>query len=444
MVMMSGGADVVRRLAELAGVPMNAGRVFDWPALEGELGVRLPSDYKVLAESFPRGWFRNFVSVLPPTGTDREMSLIEYARGELDALRELRESGEASFPYPLFPEPNGVLPWGYIVTAGIACWLTGQGKPDEWPVVLATEDGDYWDRFNGSASEFLISVVTASYDASGFTEGPDINDRQRGERPIELASRPVFEPDTPARPAFVSWQTVPPEDFWIRRLEQVGGPVPAVNELATVREIAGSPPPSVPSVDWEAVHARLGFPLPADYRTFINEYGPGTLGDIRIMSPGARAEWDLFALLERKYEQVRYAPRGEWDPPWYPEPRGTVGWGETVSGWTCGWAPIDSDPDKWTVIAVAPSPQLNALRFQAGVSFTTALRRHVAFRGPGQEHEVIPSRDPSSGPFGFIPALTARQSMSSIRAVTVAMMLVGVAKAMAGGGCGGWRRRRGG
>jgi hypothetical protein len=404
---MTSGAEGVRRLARLLEVPLDAGRVFDWPAVESELGVRLPADYKALAESFPRGWFRDFVRVMLPVGTDRDVSLIEYARGELDALRELREAGEASFPYPLFPEPNGVLPWGFIMSPGIACWLTGPGDPDAWPVVLATEEGDYWDRFDGSASEFLVSVVTADYDASGFTEGPEINDRQRGDQPVELASRPVFEPDTPAASSFLGWQTMPSEDFWLRRLDQVGGPVPPVNELAAVRAVAGPPPESVPSVDWDAVHARLGFPLPADYRAFIDEYGPGILGDIRIMSPGGPGEWNLFALLERKYEQVRYAARREWDTPWYPEPRGTVSWGETASGWTCGWAPIHSDPDKWTVVVVAPSPQLNALRFQAGVSFTTTLRRHVAFRGPGQEHEMIPPRDPSTGPFRFIPASSA-------------------------------------
>jgi hypothetical protein len=212
---MSSGAGPVRRLAELAGVPMNAGRVFDWPAVERELGTRLPADYKMLAECFPAGWFRGFVSVLPPVGTDYEGTLVDYARGELDALRELRESGEASFPYPLFPEPNGVLPWGCLATAGIACWLTGPGDPDEWTVVLATEEGAYWDDpFDGSASEFLISVVTATYDASGFREGPKPDERQRGDRPVDLASRPLFKPLPPPPSPFVIWQTAPPEDFW--------------------------------------------------------------------------------------------------------------------------------------------------------------------------------------------------------------------------------------
>jgi hypothetical protein len=54
--------DWVRRLAELAGVSASAGTVFDWEAIEGDLGLRLPADYRLLAESFPEGTFRRFVS----------------------------------------------------------------------------------------------------------------------------------------------------------------------------------------------------------------------------------------------------------------------------------------------------------------------------------------------------------------------------------------------
>jgi hypothetical protein len=132
-----------------------------------------------------------------------------------------------------------------------------------------------------------------------------------------------------------------------------------VNELAALRELLGPPPPGVP-VDWAAVHARLGVGLPSDYRAFIDIYGPGIFGDIRIAALGAPGEMDLFALLERKYHQVRGLPRGEWDPPYYPEPGGTICCAETTGGYTCGWAPASADPDRWTVVAIAPSPTLNA------------------------------------------------------------------------------------
>jgi hypothetical protein len=75
--------------------------------------------------------------------------------------RTRRLDDEEVFPYPLFPEPCGVLPWGDIASPGVAFWLTGPGDPDRWPVVVATEECDYWDRFDGTACEFLTAEFFA-------------------------------------------------------------------------------------------------------------------------------------------------------------------------------------------------------------------------------------------------------------------------------------------
>jgi hypothetical protein len=373
--------------------------MFDWSAIEGDLGLRLPADYKLLAESFPEGWFREFVRVWLPDGRGRWLS--EYASGQLKSMREFRAAGGGVFPYPLFPEAGGVLPWGGILSPGAAFWLTGPGDPEDWPVVVATEECEYWDRFDGPVCEFLIEVAAGRYDASGFTEGAPLEDRQRGERQIDLASRPVFEPD-PSVPSAPLPLPGPPPDFWLRRLQEASWERLPVNELAAVRELIGPPPLGVKSVDWAGVHGRLGFALPADYREFIDIYGPGTFGDIRIAAPGAPGDMDLFALLERKYNQVRELPRGEWDAPWYPEPGGTIACAETTGGHTCGWAPVRADPDQWTVVAIWPSPALNAYSFVSDASFTTVLRRYAAPR-PGREHEILPPHDTSVGPVTFTP-----------------------------------------
>jgi hypothetical protein len=387
----NGGADCVRRLAELAGLQASEHRFFDWPEIESDLGLRLPADYKLLAASFPAGWFRRFIRARrPERWPDGQVRFLgEFPSDQLKSMREFRETGEGLFPYPLFPEPDGVLPWGAIRSPGVAFWLTGPGDPDSWPVVVANEECDYWDRFDGTACEFLIAVTEARYDASRFTEGSAV---------IDLATRPVFELET-ASPA-VARVAAPGvrADFWPRRLKKVSWERVPVNELAAVRELAGSPPPGVERVDWAAVHERLGFALPTDYRAFIDIYGPGTFGDIRIAAPGAPGEMDLFALLERKYNQVRDLPRTELDPPYYPEPGGTVCCGETTGGYTIGWAPVRPDPDQWTVVAIAPSK----LSLRANLSFTTTLRQH-AEQKPGIEGGLLPPRDPSAGPVTFTP-----------------------------------------
>jgi hypothetical protein len=360
----------------------------------------------VLAESFPAGWFRQFARLAAPEpsagGTQRLLD--EFAAGQMETLREWRAAGQGQFPYPLYPEPGGLLPWGDIGGGGYAFWLTGPAEPEDWPVVIASQQCDHWDRFDGTVCEFLTEVAAARYDASGFTEGPiTVTIDRSGNRtvsapPVELAIRPVFEPDS--EPADVPpVPEVPPADFWATWARPGAGVLP-VNEMAVVRELVGPPTAAVLDVDWAAVHARLGFRLPADYREFIDAYGPGTFGDIRIMAPDAPAEMNLFALLERKYEQVRGIVRIGNAPPIYPEPGGAVCWGETVHGWSCGWAPTSADPDEWTVTAIMPTVDLRGFVVQPGVSFSSMLKDH-AWQSPGMHDGLVPLRDPADGPVTF-------------------------------------------
>jgi hypothetical protein len=395
---MSDRAECVRRLAELAGVVPRARRIFDWAIIEDDLGMRLPADYKLLAESFPEGWFRLFARIRlperPEAGGQRLLS--EYAVTELDYLRESRAKGVSPFPYPVFPEPGGVLPWGSIRSPGLAYWLTGPGDPDDWPVIAATEDGDYWDRFDGPVCEFLAEVAACRYDASGFRDLYQEN----GEDWISLRTRPVFTPDPAPRAPVQAVPDVRIEDFWPLLMRTSEGYRP-VNEMAVLRELLGAPSAEVPQVDWTGVQDRLGFGLPADYREFIDTYGAGTLGDIRIMAPGASDEMDLFALLDRKYRQISDVIRdpGMVDPPFYPDPGGTVSWGETVNGQTCAWAPARADPDEWTVVIIAPAPRMAGFRHTAGLSFSTMLKDHI------QQNPLrtLLIRDPSAGPVTFTP-----------------------------------------
>jgi hypothetical protein len=227
---------------------------------------------------------------------------------------------------------------------------------------------------------------------------------QRAEFP-RWASRPVFEPDSKPHEA-PPRSAVPPADFWLTRLSQLGDVRP-VNAMGALRELIGAPPMVVPEVDWAAVHERLGFRLPSDYREFIDAYGPGTFGDIRVMAPGAPGGMDLFDLLERKYQQVQRVPVRMADiaPPIYPEPGGTVFWGETTGGWSCGWAPAGPDPDQWTVAAIMPTSDLRGYSLRAGVSFTSMLMEHARpDQGTG---EVLPPSDPAAGPVTFTPCRPA-------------------------------------
>lgn len=171
---------------------------------------------------------------------------------------------------------------------------------------------------------------------------------------------------------------------------------PPADEIAAVRALIGDPPAVVPDVDWDGVHARLGLRLPADYRAFIDSYGPGTVGDIRIMAPGQPAEWDLFALLDRKQAQGMILPL-------YPEPGGAVSWGETAGGHTLCWAPAGADPDRWLVVAIGPGAGLPGFGMTGGLSFTATLRGLLDEGAPQTLVPPLPPRAPTAGQVRFSP-----------------------------------------
>ena len=103
---MADGGACVRRLAEVAGLSATAGRSYDWEEIEADIGTRLPSDYKLIAESFPDGWFRMFAYVRFP-GSERRL-LSDFGQRIMDIVRELPEdedSGGSRFPVPGLPGP---------------------------------------------------------------------------------------------------------------------------------------------------------------------------------------------------------------------------------------------------------------------------------------------------------------------------------------------------
>ena len=402
---MKSQADRIRRLAELVGVTAPERRSFDWAAVEAVLGVQLPSDYKLLAEWFPEGFVREFVRILLPEvwPDGRARFPDEFALGVVESMRRCRDGGEeygGEYPYPLFPEPGGLLPWGWIGTPGVAFWLTGPGDPDTWPVVVATEEADYWERVGGTMSEFLLEVAECRYDASNFSDGPVmyVEEAKILEHPMDLSEHPVFTPGPPARKR-------PPRGpragYWLNRLTDDDLDHLPVDDLTAVRQVAG-PPPGVTPVDWPAVHKRLGFALPADYRAFIDTYGLGVFGDIQITAPGAPGQMELFTLLDRINDQVRDLPRYASDPPFYPEPGGAICCGQTIGGWLIAWAPVRNDLDEWTVAAIRPSPTLAAASFRPDLSFTTLLKLH-AQQKPGMRGGLLPPREPAEGPVVFTP-----------------------------------------
>jgi hypothetical protein len=105
----------------------------EWRSVWSSLGTELPHDYQDLVRTYGLGSFDDVVLWTPFT-TRSWANLVVQARDFIDDYGPAREHDPLAFPYPIYPEPGGLLPWASTGDGDSLSWLT-IGVPDDWPVV---------------------------------------------------------------------------------------------------------------------------------------------------------------------------------------------------------------------------------------------------------------------------------------------------------------------
>ncbi|WP_327137422.1 hypothetical protein OG585_27510 [Streptomyces sp. NBC_01340] len=133
------GASWAEKLRIATGWEPIPGPRVDWPAIEADLGTRLPGDYKEIVDLFGAGSFDEYFHLAVPGGP-----------------------GSGRNPWkPYVPDlaSSGLLPWGWSEYEVGLMWWTGPTDPDEWTVVAQSEVDDE-KRFDCGAGEFILRMLT--------------------------------------------------------------------------------------------------------------------------------------------------------------------------------------------------------------------------------------------------------------------------------------------
>jgi hypothetical protein len=139
--------------------PSEAGSGRSWLEVERSLGTALPGDYKEYINLYGTGELGGFVWVYNPFSDSQGQNLQARALEVLDIWRSKRARyREKEYPYALYPEPIGLLPWGHIDTGAALFWQTS-GDPEEWTVVVAEARGPEFEHFHHSTTEFLTRLL---------------------------------------------------------------------------------------------------------------------------------------------------------------------------------------------------------------------------------------------------------------------------------------------
>ena len=84
----------------------------------------------------------------------------EIVEQECERFREIRGSAKSKdFPFDVFPDKAGLLPFGADECDVWLCWIT-TGNPNEWPIVVRWAWGTEGMRdFNMPLTEFLVNII---------------------------------------------------------------------------------------------------------------------------------------------------------------------------------------------------------------------------------------------------------------------------------------------
>jgi hypothetical protein len=205
-------AVALEHLVHVVPPPADPVGVVPWAAVEEQIGLTLPDDYKKLLDLYGAG---TFFDGLRLPGHDEFTVQVEYYA---ETARGLRADGVDSMASePVFPEPGCLVPWadadGYYFM-----WRTG-GTPSGWPTYGGeSRDEDPWP---GSATESVLAYATGGTDRfSSLPPEGEPPDHWHDGRPI----RNWFEPDwrsssllqatfDAGRRPFLDWLTAAEDQF---------------------------------------------------------------------------------------------------------------------------------------------------------------------------------------------------------------------------------------
>ncbi|GAA2259082.1 hypothetical protein GCM10010430_48910 [Kitasatospora cystarginea] len=135
----------------------------DWPAVEADLGVHLPTDYKAFMAVYGGGGIDGEAGVLLPMAPSEEgfadPGTIPVETANVRFAWK-REGGHAA----LDVDPLDLLAWGVTSGPDILCWLTSDSDPDRWPVVVCRRSDPIFQVHPFGMAEFLRCLCLREFE----------------------------------------------------------------------------------------------------------------------------------------------------------------------------------------------------------------------------------------------------------------------------------------
>ncbi|MFI1815140.1 histone-like nucleoid-structuring protein Lsr2 [Streptomyces sp. NPDC020422] len=130
----------------------------DWPAVEQQLGMPLPTDYKQIADTYGPGTFCGFLHLYHPHAHTTWTSLTGPMPSTIRA--QLQQEHEQDTP-PLPADPQELFPMAVTDNGEYLFWVTRPAtSPDAWTVAVNQARSFRWHSYDGTLADFLTAVLS--------------------------------------------------------------------------------------------------------------------------------------------------------------------------------------------------------------------------------------------------------------------------------------------
>ncbi len=128
--------------------------VVDWDAVENNLRLQLPDDYKRFIETYGNCTICHTLAVLHPENGDWAADSARLLTDVIDSVNR----GRDRVPYPNYPTPGGLFP---IIQRenDLVCWVT-QGNCNEWTLLYWSTWGIVVYELPMSLTQFLVELLS--------------------------------------------------------------------------------------------------------------------------------------------------------------------------------------------------------------------------------------------------------------------------------------------
>lgn len=124
-----------------------------WQTLEQQHQLIFPSDFKQFIGVYGTGTIVDFITIFNPFSTYESANFFHNMNFVLPNERRFQQ-----IPLPLYPEPNGLLPFANTYDGDNLWWQT-TGAPDEWHTVITRVKSDEYERYPLTMTEFFTNLI---------------------------------------------------------------------------------------------------------------------------------------------------------------------------------------------------------------------------------------------------------------------------------------------